>query len=68
MGARLGIAVAAGLLLVGAVLAADTGGSTNTEVAWESGALFGGLLVVCAFLDRFREEGPEPFTEEPREQ
>jgi uncharacterized membrane protein YphA (DoxX/SURF4 family) len=66
MGARLAIAIGAGLLLVGAVLAADTGGSTNTEVAWESGALFGGLLVVCAFLDGFREDR-DSGSEEPRE-
>jgi hypothetical protein len=65
LNARLAISVAAGLLLTGLVLAADLGGGKATEVAWESGLLFGALLVACAFLDRLREgegeagEGPQ---------
>jgi hypothetical protein len=55
-GARLGIAVAGGLLLAGAILAVgNTGGGENSAVAWRSGLLFSALLVACAFLDRLRE-------------
>jgi uncharacterized membrane protein YphA (DoxX/SURF4 family) len=56
---RLGIAVAAGLALLGVILAADnTGGDENSTVAVRSALLFGGLLVVAAFLDELREDEP----------
>jgi hypothetical protein len=55
LGARLAVAVVAGLALAGAILAAgNTGGSENSTVALEAGLLFGGLLVVGAFLDELR--------------
>lgn len=58
LGPRLGIAVAGGLLLAGAILAVgNTGGGDNETVAWRAGLLFGVLLVACTFLDRLREDG-----------
>jgi uncharacterized membrane protein YphA (DoxX/SURF4 family) len=65
MGARLGLAVAGGLVLAGAILAAGTGGGENSAVAWRSGALFGALLVACAALDRLREDRPSGATTPP---
>jgi hypothetical protein len=60
LGLRLAIAVAGGLVLAGAILAADTGGGDNSAVAWRSGVLFGALLAACAFLDRLRADRSEP--------
>jgi uncharacterized membrane protein YphA (DoxX/SURF4 family) len=61
LGLRLGIAVASGLVLAGAILAVgNTGGGENSTVAWRSGVLFGALLAACAFLDRLREDPREP--------
>jgi hypothetical protein len=61
IGARLAIAVAAGALLAGAILASGNfgGSGENGTVAWRAGVLFGVLLAVCAFLDRLRGEGPD---------
>jgi uncharacterized membrane protein YphA (DoxX/SURF4 family) len=60
--ARVAVAVLGGLALAGVVLAAKTGGPDHyTDVAWQSGVTFGGLLLALGVLDRVRErEGPAP--------
>jgi hypothetical protein len=56
LGSRLALAVGGGLLLIGAINAANTGGGDNTTVAWRAGLLFGALLAACALLDRLRDD------------
>jgi lysylphosphatidylglycerol synthetase-like protein (DUF2156 family) len=62
MPARLAVAVLGGLALAGAILAARTGGEAHyTDVAWQAGVTFGGLLVLLGLLDRRRvREGAAP--------
>jgi hypothetical protein len=55
LGARFALAVGGGLLLTGAINAANTGGSENSTVAWRAGLLFAALLAACALLDRLRD-------------
>jgi hypothetical protein len=64
-GARIGLSVAGGLLLAGAILAAQTGGDDNSIVAWRAGVLFGVLLMACSLLDRLRADRAEPLHREP---
>jgi len=64
--ARVALAVAGGLLLAGAILAAGTGSGENSTVAWRAGALFGVLLLACGFLDRFRPAGSAGATDGDR--
>jgi uncharacterized membrane protein YphA (DoxX/SURF4 family) len=60
LASRLVVAFVCGAALAGAILAAKTGGDAHyKEIAWQSGATFGGLMIALGVLDNVRARPDE---------